>query len=180
MKFITPVILVVIALAAFFGYIDPTYTRIKELRSQEAEYNDALTRARELQETRDRLLSRYNTFREEELTRLQKLLPDTIDNVRLVLDIDSIASRYGMRTRNVAIQNDASEAQAEVIGPDQNLYGSVRLSFSVTGNYESFLKFLEDMERSLRLVDVESLTFTVSPSSNLIDFKVTIRTYWLR
>jgi Tfp pilus assembly protein PilO len=180
MKFFAPLVLVIIAVAVFFGFVDPTYSRIKSLSGQEAEYNDALTRARELQETRDRLLSRYNTFRDADLSRLQKLLPDTIDNVRLVLDIDSIASRYGMRTRNVAVQNEAPLAQAGVIGPDQRLYGTVVLSFSVTGTYDNFIAFLQDLERSLRLVDVESLSFAARAGTDVYDFNLAIRTYWLR
>lgn len=181
MKGILPVIAVVIAGALFYFFIDPTYTEIKTLRVEEATLNAALSRALELQATRDQLISRYNTFAPEDLARLEKLLPDHVDNVRLVLDMDGIASQYGMRIRNVAIekQEEKKKARAQQVGPDERTYESMLLSFTVNGDYDTFRTFLSNLEESLRLVDVETVSFSAS-DTDFYDFTIGLRTYWLK
>ena len=179
MKALLPVLFVVIAVGLFMGFINPAYKNIKELRLEEAEFDAALTRAKELQTIRDQLLARYNTFARSDLTRLGKLLPDHVDNVRLILDLDGMASRYGMRVRNVAIENDTARVQKGQVGPDEGAYESVVLSFVVSGTYDTFRSFLIDLEKSLRLVDVVGLSFTAN-ETGIYDVTVRIKTYWLK
>lgn len=179
MKSLLPVLFVIIALGVFFGFIDPTYDRVKELRAEEAQFDQALTRSKELQQVRDQLLSRYNTFSTEELSRLEKLLPDNVDNVRLILDFDSLASRYGMRVRNVALETNESRAARGQVGGDESRYDSLIMSFTVSGSYDTFRAFLTDLEQSLRLVDVTNVSFSANPNG-VYDYSVAIKTYWLR
>lgn len=180
MKGIIPIICIVIAGCLFYWYIDPTYAAIKELRAEEATLDQALDRALELQETRDQLLSRYNTFAPNDLARLEKLLPDHVDNVRLILDLDGIASRYGMRVRDVSVDDPKrTQSVADAVGPDETTHESMILSFTVSGQYDTFRQFLINLEQSLRLVDVEGIAFT-SSDSGLYDFTVSLRTYWLK
>lgn len=180
MHFIAPIFFVIVAIGLFFGYIDPTYQQVKDLRAEELRFDDALERSRELEQVRDQLLAKYNSFPSESLERLQKLLPDNVDNVRLILDLDSIASAYGMRVRDVSIDRSGGQQlpQAGASGATLAPYNSFNISFSVAGSYEDFLMFLQDLERSLRLVDVVSVSFENTPTG-VYDFHVRLRTYWL-
>ena len=173
-----PIILVIVAFGLFFGYIDPTYQGIKELRAEEKTFDEALNQSRELQKIRDSLLSRYNTFSQQDLDRLGKLLPDHVDNVRLILDIDSIASQYNMRTRNVTVSGVSSE-DPNVIGLNQGVVDSVVLSFSVAATYDNFIRFIKDLETSLRIVDLVGLSFSAT-EGDAFNFNISIRTYWLK
>lgn len=179
MKLLTPLIFIALAAAIFFWYIDPTYAQLKGLLAQQSELNQALSRSRELQDVRDQLLSRYNTFPQAELDKLQKLLPDHIDNVRLILDLDSMAAKYGMRVRNVTSEGDTSRAASGELGADSSPYESVVLSFTVTGPYTTFRQFLADLEQSLRLMDVVGLTFTAA-DTGVYDYTLRVKTYWLK
>lgn len=179
MRGLLPVLFVVIAGGIFFGFIDPAYDRIQTLRAEEAQFDQALTRSKELQQIRDQLLSRYNTFSQSDLDRLEKLLPDNVDNVRLVLDFDSIAARYGMRIRNIGLEAQESRAQRGQVGGDDSVYQSVVLSFSVSGGYDAFRSFLEDLEQSLRLVDITAISFS-SSGTGIYDYSVSVKTYWLK
>lgn len=178
-SFIFPLLFAVVAGGLFFGFIDPSWGRIKELRAEAGQFDLALNRSRELQQTRDSLLSKYNTLSPSHLARLAKMIPDNVDNVRLILDIDSIAARYGMRVRDVALDADTSRTDRGQIGPDESRFASRLLSFSVTGSYTEFRAFLEDLEQSLRLVDVMKIEFT-STASGVYDYSLTIKTYWLK
>ncbi len=176
---ITPIILIGVSIGAFIWFIEPTYNELSEVRAQDRQYSDALDKSRELQAVRDKLLSRYNTFRSADLDRLQKLLPDTVDNVRLVLDLDSMAARYGMRVRNVVVGGDPVRKEG-AIGSDDSPYGSLTLSFSVVSRYDTFLAFLSDLERSLRLSDIVSVAFEEPREGDLYEYDVSIKTYWLK
>ncbi len=177
-RVLIPIILVAVAAGLFFGFIDPTYQTIKTLRAEDKTFNEALDQSRELQDIRDMLLSRYNTFSQKDLDRLKKLLPDHVDNVRLILDIDSIASQYNMRTRNVTISGTGSE-DSNVIGANQGVVDSVVLSFSVAATYDNFIRFMKDLEQSLRVVDLTGLSFNVT-EGDAFNFNISIKTYWLK
>jgi Tfp pilus assembly protein PilO len=182
MKTLLPLLFVIIAGGLFFAVINPMYTDIKVLKTEEATYDSALNRSRELQSVRDQLLARYNTFSQDNLARLQKLIPDTIDNVRLILDLDSMASRYGMHVRNVSLNSNASAASRAAggqVGPGDARYDFVTLSFVVSGNYDTFRAFLADLESSLRLVDISSISFAATPTG-IYEYTVGIKTYWLK
>lgn len=179
MRTLLPVLFVVIAGGIFFGFIDPAFSRVKDVRAEEAQFDQALNRSKELQAVRDQLLSRYNTFAQADLERLEKLLPDNVDNVRLILDVDALASAYGMRIRNVALESNDSRSARGQVGSGEARFDSLVLSFSITGSYDTFRSFLEDLERSLRLVDVGAISFSTA-ASGIYDYSVSVKTYWLK
>lgn len=161
------------------------YVEIKEVLKEEEKFDKALDKSKELKEIRDALLSRYNTFSTNDLDRLGKLLPDHVDNVRLVLDIDHIASTYGMRIKNVNISVvEDNDRQRGVIGPDDKLYESVGLSFSITSSYDILKQFIKDLEKSLRIVDVMSISLTSAETeeitNDLYNYDIGLKTYWLK
>ena len=180
-KLAFPIILILLSVGLFFTYIDPTYKDVKKIIIEEEKFDEALNKSKELQEIRNKLLSKYNTFSSNDLERLTKLLPDNVDNVRLILDIDYIASTYGMRIKNVSVST-IDERQAGTIGSSEAPYRSVNLSFSVMSSYENIIEFIKDIERSLRIVDITNISFTQpgDDSDNLYEYFIGIKTYWLK
>src|SRR3989344_1626155 len=177
MKLVFPIIAIIVAIGIFFGFVDPQYQDIKKLQAKEKQFDGALTRSKDLRTIRDEKLKVYESFPPEDLNRLQKLLPDHIDNIRLIMDLDTTASRYGMRLTNVSV-GKPDEGPVEGLGQVKP-YGSISVTFSVTTTYESFLHFLTDLETSLRLVDVVSLSFS-RPRGDVYEYTITLRTYWLK
>ena len=84
-KLTTPVLLIILSIGLFFMYVDPTYNNVQEIIQEQERFDEALDKSKELQMIRDELLAKYNTFSTSDLNRLSKLLPDNVDNVRLVL-----------------------------------------------------------------------------------------------
>jgi len=178
MKFLAPIILLLVAIGTFVWYVNPTYSNVRELRAEVSTLDDTLDRSQELIALRDTLLSEYNTFSSSDLRRLEHFLPPHVDNVRLILDIDNIAARYGMVLQNVSVERVASEDPTS--DEETGDIGTVGLSFRVSSTYENFQRFLMDLEDSLRLVDVTSVDFGVPNESGLTAYDVQLRTYWLR
>ena len=192
-KIITMILCLVLAGAVFVVYTNPAYRNIKTLQQQVAEYDAGLDKARELQELKRSLLARYNTFSGEQLDRLSRLLPDHVDNVRLVLDLDNMAIRHNMAIQNVTISRpEDNKRDTSVIGAlseQTKKYETITLQFNTRATYQDFVRFLEDLESSLRLVDLVALTVDAEGGAAAEDeaaqepqyrFGITVRTYWLK
>ena len=174
-KFLTPIILVIVAVGLFFFYIDPQWQKMKVLQATNAEYNNAIDQSNKLLKVRDSLLAKYNSFRPEDLTRLEKLLPNNIDNVRLIIDINSITSKYGASIKNVKLSTPSAEADVT----NNSGYRTMVLSFGVSTSYNNFLNIMSDLERSLRLLDVTSISFKATDTEPY-EYTISIKTYWLQ
>lgn len=194
MRFIVPTILLLLAIASFVMFTDPAYQAVKNLKVVAAQYNTALTNSRELQQQRDSLNAKYRAISPDALVRLSKLLPDNADNIRLVIDIQQMAQSYGMSLS--AIKFDAGQTAAATSAAGNQLaagtpanvaqaskdYGVFDLEFSTTSSYDNFLSFLKDIESSLRLTDIQSVTFSSGDVAKigLTTYTVKLRTYWLK
>ncbi|QQR49925.1 hypothetical protein IPF86_02440 [Candidatus Nomurabacteria bacterium] len=188
LRFIFPAVLVSLAIGLFLLVTNPMYKEVKELQVKEAAFGQALANAKQLEEKRDELVAKYNEFSPEQIEQLRKLLPDNVDNIRLILEIDSVAAKYGMSLTNVSVsptlKKDASgkpidEGGAALALQDQE-YGLFDMSFAVQTNYENFYTFLKDIEQGLRIVDIQSISFDAISDKDLYIFNFKIRTYWLK
>lgn len=203
-KVIFQVVMIVVSVGLFFTFVDPLYRStdtlkpgIKMLKEEISKYDQAIDKSEELVRERQRLLAVSNSMDQGDREDLERLLPDSIDNIRLLIDIDSIALRYGLVLKNLRFTGDgtnkaggpaakggASEAagggkQGITIGGNETV-GVVAFGFSVSARYDTFKEFLRDLEKSLRLLDVTDLAIKTSPDKDFYDFDVTIKTYWLR
>ncbi len=192
MRLFLPIILLAAAFGMFFLYTNTAYEKVRVLQKEESAYNDALGNSKKLQSVRDDLVKKYNTLPKESLDRLQKLLPDNVDNIRLIIEIEQLASGHGMSVTGVNYdagddkdeKKDQFATNQQLSGAKNNI-GSYDLEFTIEGKYEQFQEFLTDLEKSLRIVDVSSITFsslTVNEKkpSDLYTYTVKIKTYWLK
>ncbi|HET8581469.1 MAG TPA: hypothetical protein VFL98_03315 [Candidatus Paceibacterota bacterium] len=197
-KLFTTILLLLVAAVVFFGYTKPAYSHVQELRAQSGQLNQILSEASEFQKLKSQLIARYNALPSDKLARLSKLLPDHVDNVRLILDIDSLAGQNGLALENVVINSgtgasgsgsgsdsDSSDAPTALGAASANQvpYGTLTMQFKTEGSYQHFLQFLHGLEGSLRLVDVTDLTVSQGSSASAPDsyaYAMTIQTYWLK
>ncbi len=187
MNIITPLILIIISIGTFFAYIDPNYRgenlsngnrSIKSLLAEDAEYQTALKNAVDIRAKRDSLSAKQNNFNPEDVIKLKKLLPDNIDNIKLIIDMDNIAAKHNLVLKGAKLDTGA-KTDPNKLGSDNSKYGTVGISFSVTASYDKFQDFLNDLERSLRLVEITDLSVTAN-NTGLYDFSVGLKTYWLK
>ena len=181
MKFLFPIVIAAAAIGLFVVYTNPQYQTVKTLQAQAAQYDDALNKAQELRKTRDQLLAKRNTFAADDVSRLEHSLPDNVDNSRLIIDINHIAAGRGLSLSSISVSgvsDSATTPGALAVGSSGSAVGSVTLDFTVTASYADFLAFLNDLEHSLRILDVESISFQAGKADSNI-YSVSIRTYWL-
>ncbi|MDD5357102.1 MAG: type 4a pilus biogenesis protein PilO [Candidatus Pacebacteria bacterium] len=179
-KTLTPIILLVASIGLFFGFIDPQYQGIVAKRVKLAQYDEALGKSKDLANRRIELSEKYKSITDEDRVRLSKMLPNAVDNVRLILDINSIANLHGMKIRNTKINQGPSAADKNnSVIVDERKYDSIGLGFTVTSSYNEFFNFLNDLEHSLRITDIVGLT--IRPQKiGVYDFSIDLKTYWLK
>ncbi|MCX6820043.1 MAG: hypothetical protein NT019_02025 [Candidatus Adlerbacteria bacterium] len=180
-RIILPVFLFAAALGLFVLYTNPAYQTIKNLSVQNASYDDALTKSAELHSLRDRLLATRASFSNDNVIKLSHVLPDNVDNIRLIIDINNIAARHGLALSTVelgSVSDSDQKRSALAVGSSGAAVGSVQVGFSVAAKYDDFLVFLQDLEHSLRIVDIDKISFNTGPG-DLNVYSVDIRTYWL-
>jgi len=199
-KIIISFILIGAAIATIFTYVKPTFDEAEKIKITVAQYDKAISKAKDIQDTKRNLLKQYNLFSVANRAKLKKLLPDHVDNVRLVLDIDGIASARGIQISSIKIEKDADKSTdvqtKDSIGfntamQSQFAYQSLILKFSAVATYADFKLFLHNLEHSLRIVDLVDLSISQASRSDnksstkdaapeLYKFDIGIRTYWLK
>lgn len=197
-RFIMPAILIGIAITAFFMFTDPFYNDISKLRTDVASYNTALNNSKTLEDERDKLTAKFNAFDKGDLNKLEKLLPSSVDNIRLILEIEKIASPYGMALKDVKYNTTDTNSVASAgtalsgVGLTKSApkdYGVFDLEFSTSGSYSNFINFTKNLEDNLRIVDISSISFSSDTSpglnakatpSDIYKYNFKIKTYWLK
>ncbi len=180
-RFIFSLFTILISVAVFVVIVIPRFNSIKELRSERSELVSAVSSGADLRVRRDELTRQYNAISQDALLKLRSLLPDSIDNVKLILELDALSRTYGLPIQNVRVREieDETGTQQSAVVADSR-YGTTRLELTLEGRYDRFRSFLADVEKSLRLIDVESVTFTSSEDETVYTYIITLRTYWLR
>ena len=178
MKIILPFLIIGLAAIVFFYFASPVLDQVRVLEVQKTELAVSLDHANKLKEKQDELSSKYNNIDEADKKKLLQFLPNNIDNVRLIIDMNDIAKKYGLTIRNPNIVK-TEDANAAATPAAAGIESSAAISFSVSSSYEILKLFLADLAKSLRIVDIESLAFTAN-DRNLYDYQLTLRTYWLK
>lgn len=189
-KNFTALILIVLAFGAYFTFTSAKIDEVKAINESNKQYEEAIAKADQLIKVRDKLRDDYNAISDMDKDRLNKMVPNIADNIRLAIDLNNLAFKYGYTLRNVNISNpqstdDIIKAKSAEGNPTSNKPMTagqimpITISFSVTSPFAKFRTFMTEIESNLRIMDLTSLTMTVN-DSGIYDFSVTYKTYWLK
>lgn len=178
-NFIT-ILFLAAATGVFMVPVKNSWEEIVYLQSQKKDFNEALTNSREAQNLRDELLNQYNSISRENFGRLNQILPSKIETMNLVVEMANRVEARGMLLKSITVEpigeNDPSSILADRGGEEKPIMRSI--SFSVSGSYSSLRALLNDLVGSLRLIEIERLSFS-SNASEIYEFKINAKTYWL-
>lgn len=179
MKTFLPAFLIIISLGLFFLVTEKNMQKKNEIKSRVVEYDSALDKAKEILKKRAELQEQFNKFSTQDLDNIYKILPDNVDNIQLVLDINGMARDNGIPPLNaIKIENTLPNKDAPA-GSDKNPVATINLSFGLSASYDKLLTFLRSLEESLRIVDVTGISFK-SNKEGEYDYTISIKTYWLK
>lgn len=183
MERLLPIVGILIALGLFFGYINPTMTGpIAATRAEIEGYDNALAAAEEFKEKQATLEAARAAIPPESIVRLESFLPDGVDNVQLILDLDALASRTGITLSNFdtsELEKESAQSTDGIVMPDGMPVESIELKTTGKGTYAAFRTFLDATEESLRPLDLVSLDIKTS-TNGVHTYGMVFRLYWLR
>lgn len=180
------------AAGLFIGYVQPTYSgSIVDLTTEIRDLDTALAAATDFKEKEIQLTRDRAAITDEQIIRLESFLPDNVDNVRLIVDLNSLAARSGVQLSEFSIESNTEASSTQGTAP---LGGggsgalalsagepteSLDLSVAATGSYAAFQTFLLGVENSLRHIDVVEISVTDS-QTGIYTYDITFRLYWLK
>jgi hypothetical protein len=184
---LTPLLAILVSVGIFIYFIQPMYAEINGVQSETTEYGEAVAKAAEFNQLLNSLISKRNSITAGNLERLEVLVPDNIDPVRVLVDLEALAGRNNMIFGNVNIEereaagddagkNNPDAMDGSPIGEDD--FVPIGISFSLIGSYEQFQSMLRDMERSLTLFELKNISLEAS-EGNLAQFNMEIEMYEL-
>lgn len=182
---IIPSVALIIAFGIFFTFVNPTWSgSIAATKAAIALDNQALAAAEQYKEQQNALASSRNTIDPAYLTRLSAFLPDSVDNVGLILDLNALAARSGLSLANIDVVsstggNTSGVTQQGLPAAGANPVGSVDLTLSAVGTYSALQSFLVGVERSARVLDVRDIVVKGS-ETGVYNYQMALRLYWLR
>jgi len=186
MNRIFPLILIVIAIGLFFGYVRPTWDgSIATSKAQIASYDSALAASARFTANEAALAEKRNQIPSDSLDRLTTFLPDGVNNVQLILDLNALANRSGMTLSNFTTSETPNDSTTNTTtsgaltsGTAVSPVDSLTLSVTASGTYDAFRSFLAGIEQSLRPLDVETVSVTDS-DTGVYTYQLTLKFYWL-
>ena len=146
-KIIFQVILIVVSAGLFFTVIDPLYRSedpakpgIKSIQKEIEQYDIAINNSDEFVREKNKLLEARNNLDQEDRARLERLLPDSIDNIRLVIGINDIARPYGLVLKGLRFSGDKSDSKSKdsegereiAIGGNETIGSETRIAYADT------------------------------------------------
>lgn len=206
MRLLLPTLFIVVAIAVFVGVTNPIYLSIKDLDLQAASYDEALSNSKLLQKRHDELNQTYTAFSRQSVEALEIMVPNSVDNIGLIQEIQRMALRLGIVVKNVNFDptqvdredgdfeegvEDSSAVPAQNLPKREvvetnSLYDTFLLEFTIEGSYSDFVKFLQELEMNLRIVDISNINFTANSAdrsgnvSDVYDYTFTTKTYRLK
>lgn len=188
MRYIFSLLVLAASVGVFMLFVMPRYTNVKALRTEVSSFDGRLATAERLKVSREELINRYNSIPKADLDNVKTLLPDSVDNIRLIIQMDGLATKNGLSSlRNVQYDEvkTPDAVKIETTAVMQRPYGEFDISFDTSGQYKNFLSFISDLEQNLRLVDIVSVKFATATGDDAgpagsLRYTVKLKTYWLK
>lgn len=180
-RFVIIILFLAISALLFFAQTSPHFDDVKILKKEKQALDEALQYSRELQALRDDFLNKYNAISREDIGRLNKIIPSEISSGEIITLFEDRVKNRGLLLKKIDINEkktaqDSSLDLSVPMGSPPPPFRTINLSLYISGSYDSFLLFLEDLENSLRVIDIDQIDFS-SGMSDVIEFKITARTY---
>lgn len=161
--------LIAVSVAGAFLYVIPQYQDLGTDRQSRIEYVDSIEKVNIIQEKFEEAKKWRSTIRNNDLERLDIILPDEFNNVEFLLDLENMAVTNGINVGEVDIAKQSD--------PDAG-YATYAISFSFDAPYSGGIEaFMQTLENSLTIFDVTELQMDVNDETGLITYSLSFNTY---
>lgn len=198
-RYLVWILVLIIIIVLSVGYSFVLDKKISDVRNTGQEFLPAkekiLSDLRAIEKELDAIISQFRSIKvakQAQLDKLKDLLPDYPRYVDLFAVAEDLTTIQGMKLNAISITFADTPVAAAPVEPSGAAVAiptdikamTIKLQVS-GGDYEGFKKYLQTLERSIRLFDVGSVAFAGSsfaPSSPTVEteasFDLEVRTYY--
>jgi Tfp pilus assembly protein PilO len=175
-------VITILVLTLSIGYVFtyPSFNEISALMVEQDKYQHYLDTVADIESKKNQLVEKFNQISEDDRKSIDAVLPNSFDFVKLIAQIDAIASKNGIlidrvTSREIDPSVGGSIAEAQPAAP----YRSAIIGFSFDSSHDKFNIFMTDLEKSLRILDIKSVRINPAPAG-FNAYTVEFQTYWLK
>lgn len=170
---------IILTLIIGYVFIYPIFGDLSVLLSEKQKYNYSLEMAKNIENKKNELLAEFNNISAADKKSIETVLPNSLDFVRLVSQIDAVAANYGISISEISLKEISSFAgnSIEEAQPPKT-YQSSMIGFSFDAPYDKFKVFLSELGKSLQILDIRSVKLDVK-KGEVYSYNVEFETYWL-
>lgn len=181
--------LFVTALVAFF-YLQPTWDEFQILRKNNLGLQNLSAELDELINNRDLLFEKINAISKDNLAKIDTALPNGPKAAEFLVFLENLATKHSVTLKNTTLtgstvtKTTTSPGQPRPSQSSTSIQGQkipeLPLSLQVTGQYGALKNFLGDLEKNLRITDVENISFgsPTEKDKNEFQFSLTLKAYY--
>jgi len=161
-------ILVAVTIFLFARFIHPAINQLKELSVKIAEEKEKIILLQEYKAKSESLIQTYLSLGDQ-VNDIYLALPDDSQTAQLLAIFNAISKKTGTSFSNLSFTETTQDGQD---------YIEIKTSFSA--KYEDFKKWLEEIEKELRLIDLTRVGLEAGsdPKSTSKKFDIEMRAYF--
>ncbi len=103
------------------------------------------------------------------------------DEPNLITELEAISLKHELVIPSISISDPSAGAEESGTyyssdGTDEG-YGAVQVSFSVAGDFAKLNEFISSLEKSLKFMNIKSLSYSAGEGDDLIYLSIQLETY---
>lgn len=187
-KLITAVFLTIGAVIIGYLFLYPAWQEFQSLRERNLELQQESAEFDSLIQRRDALIAEINTISKEQRELLDQTIPLGAKAAEFIVDIEAITKKRGLTLKRIDLAGSVevktagagqpTTSRTPIVAQAQEAILEFPIGISVSGSYESFKSFLQDLEKNLRITDIQDISFVAPTKGDTLDVNLKIKTYF--
>lgn len=141
---------------------------ITSLRQNISRYDSAVSKVDTIILEASKLEKDYLAIDDVTKKNMETMVPNKIDEIRLLSEVSKIAVDSGIATKDIMVKDK------------QGVFPKYNISITVKATYQQFKNFMALYETSLRLFNIETVSFKSADEDGLSKFDVVLSTHYLK
>jgi len=156
----------------FAHFIKPSFDKTKEFSLKIKETKENIVLLQEYKAKSESLIQSYLNLGDQ-VDSINLALPDNAQTAQVLATLDMISKNTEISLSTLIFREIAKDGQN---------YLEIKTRFSAT--YENFKKWIEEVEKELRITDltksnIQTITSSKTKTSNILEYDITLVTYFL-
>lgn len=175
-KFIAPLLFFFAAMAMVFIFIVPGWQHFLAVKADSKHLDDINAEIDTLTQKRDTLVNQINGITKDNLLRLDQMVPMAALGPEFLVSLQKLARTHDLNITRLdlagnlstkpknPIANPESGSESSGQGESTTGYQTMNVVLEVRASYQSFKDFLRELESSIRITNIETLS--LAPTDN--------------